>query len=120
MQLITSKICMTKDVGLNDNLFGGYMLAWADEASAIYAREQCKYDRMVTRKISEVNFTKAVKVGTILKFYGDKPEFGTTSIKFTLIVKDNLDNEYFRTDFVFVAIDENGNKTLLSKELIIE
>ena len=104
---------MTKDVGLNGNLFGGNMLAWADEASAVYAREQCKYALMVTRKISEIEFTKPVKVGTILKFYGANPKFGKTHIEFTLIVKDNSNNVYFRTEFVFVAVDSDGNKTTI-------
>ena len=113
MELITSKICMTKDVGLHGNLFGGNMMAWADEAAAIYAREQCKYDLVVTRKIGEINFTKAVKVGTLLKFYGSEPKFRETSIKFYLTVKDCDGNTYFTTSFVFVAIDKDGNKTKL-------
>ena len=115
MELITQKVCMTKDVGLHGNLFGGNMMAWADEAAAIFAREQCKWDLMVTRHISEIDFTKAVKVGTILQFYGTDEEFGQTSIKFTLIVKDPQGNEYFRTKFVFVAVDEEGKRTNLQQ-----
>jgi acyl-CoA thioesterase YciA len=113
MELITSKVCMTKDLGLHGNLFGGNMMAWVDEAAAIYAREKCKYDLMVTRKIGEINFTKAVKAGTILKFYGFDPIFGTTSISFHVTVKDSQENVYFTTSFVFVAIDSEGKKVEL-------
>ena len=120
MELITSKICMTKDVGLHGNLFGGNMMAWVDEAAAIFAREQCQYDSMVTRKIGEINFTKAVKVGTIIKFYGYDREFGETSIKFHISVRDNTGNEYFTTDFVFVAINKEGKRTKLPHQLIKE
>jgi acyl-CoA thioesterase YciA len=116
MELITSKICMTKDVGLHGNLFGGNMMAWADEAAGIYARLKCKYDFVVTRKIGEINFTKAVKVGTLLKFHGSDPEFGTTSIKFNMTVTDSEGTIYFTTSFVFVAIDSEGKR----KELPIE
>ncbi len=104
---------MVKDVGLHGNLFGGNMMAWADEAAAIFAREKCKYDLLVTRKIGEINFTRAVKVGTLLRFYGSDQEFGTTSIKFNLTVNDCEGNTYFTTSFVFVAIDVDGNKTEL-------
>ena len=104
---------MTKDIGLHGNLFGGNMMAWADEAAAIYARDKCNYDLLVTRKIGEIDFTKGVKLGTLLKFYGSDPKFGTTSIKFNLTVNDCDGNTYFTTSFVFVAIDVDGNKTEL-------
>lgn len=115
MEHITSKICMTKDVGLNGNLFGGNMMAWADEAAAIYARTKAKYDLVVTRKIGEINFTKPVKVGTLLNFYGSDCIIGNTSIKFKLTVKDNNDVSYFDTDFVFVAVDKEGKRTNIPK-----
>ena len=107
---------MTKDVGLHGNLFGGNMMAWADEAAAIFARTECNWDLMVTRHISEIDFTKAVKVGTILRFWGTVDKFGETSITFTLMVDDPKGNEYFRTQFVFVAIDEEGKRTKLPEK----
>lgn len=104
---------MTKDLGLNGNLFGGNMMAWADEAAAVYARTQCKYDWMVTRHIDEIDFTKAVKAGTLLRFYGSNDRLGETSVKFTLTVMDSNDEIYFRTKFVFVAVDAEGKRTKL-------
>ena len=35
MKLITINICKTSDIGINNNLFGGTMLSWLDEAGAI-------------------------------------------------------------------------------------
>ena len=37
MKLISSHVCMTKDVGFHGNLFGGLMLSWLDEAGATLA-----------------------------------------------------------------------------------
>ena len=38
-QLIQKKVCMTKDIGVNNNLFGGYLLQWIDEAAAGHVYE---------------------------------------------------------------------------------
>ena len=34
MKLITKKICMTKDIGIHGNVFGGILMSWIDEAAA--------------------------------------------------------------------------------------
>ncbi len=49
MELITTKVCMTKDLGVHGNLFGGIMLAWLDEAGAAFACEKAQSTHMVTR-----------------------------------------------------------------------
>ena len=47
---------MTKDVGINGNLFGGNMMAWLDESAAIYAKMNASHD-VTTLKISEILFS---------------------------------------------------------------
>lgn len=37
MELITTKICMTGDLGVSGNLFGGVMMSILDEAAAAYS-----------------------------------------------------------------------------------
>ena len=37
MQLITTHIAMTRDMGVHGNLFGGIMMAWIDEAASVMA-----------------------------------------------------------------------------------
>ena len=37
MELISTRICMSKDVGVHGNLFGGIMLSWIDEAAGAEA-----------------------------------------------------------------------------------
>ena len=60
LELITTKVCMTKDIGVHGNLFGGAMLAWLDEAALAYTCQVADSTRMVTRSMSEVIFEKPV------------------------------------------------------------
>lgn len=111
---IMSKICMTKDIGVEGNLFGGNMLAWMDEAAAIYARTVTGESRMVTKQFGEIVFLRPVKVGDVVVFYCDSEEFGKTSVKFHISVVAN-DLIVFNTTAVFVAIDEDGKKKAIEK-----
>lgn len=106
---VMSKICMTKDIGVEGNLFGGNMLAWMDEAAAIYARQVTSQPRMVTKSFGEIIFLKPVKVGEIVEFHCGCEEFGKTSVKFDIAAWVN-GYTVFSTTAVFVAIDENGKK----------
>lgn len=121
---IMSRMCMTKDVGMGGNLFGGYMLAWADEASAIFARTYTGMERFVTKHITDVDFKYPVKVGTILDFVASGVVIGNTSITFNMTVYDtnvdktfkNCNTVYLDTKFTMVAVDENGKRTSIQKK----
>ena len=105
---------MLKDLGMNENLFGGNMLAWVDEISAIYAHKTTKEKKMVTLKFDELIFKKPVKLGDIVEFYCGNHTIGNSSIKFDIEAK--IEEEIvFRTSAVFVAVDENGNKKEIGK-----
>jgi len=113
MELITTKVCMTKDIGVHGNLFGGIMLSWLDEAGASYACQLAHSTKMVTRSMSEVEFCRPVKVGHIVKIYGELIQTNRTSIKIKLEAK--MYNPHTQrqkivtsTDIVFVRIDDDG------------
>jgi len=108
---VTSKICMTKDVGTNGNLFGGNMLAWMDEAAAIFA-QQITGKNVVSVRFAEIIFKKPVKQDDVIEFYCEKIKQGHTSVTFDIfaVVKNE---EVFRTECTFVAVDNNGRKTLI-------
>ena len=130
-ELISQKLCMTKDIGMHGNLFGGLMLAWADEAGAIFASQVCGTQNIVTVHISEVDFKKPVKTGNLIKIFGKVEKMGTTSITIDLIATrhdptsmDNVDadnrqtprillNEVCRMKMVFVCIDDDGKPTAI-------
>ncbi|MEE4260309.1 MAG: hotdog domain-containing protein [Bacteroidales bacterium] len=114
MKLISTKICKTSDIGVNDILFGGSMLAWLDEAGGIMASSVCCTSNMVTLKIEEVLFKEPVKVKQQIRIYGKVDRLGKTSI--TLWVearradlKAQTEVVVCSTRMVFVRIDKLGN-----------
>lgn len=113
MNLISTHVCMTKDVGVHGNLFGGVMLAWLDEAGAAFSSEACGSPRMVTVKISEVIFQKPVRPGQIIKIYGKILKFGNSSITIRLEARrhspyNGSQKAVCSTDMTFVRIDGDG------------
>lgn len=109
MYKITSKICLSGDVGVNNNMFGGHLLAVMDEAAAIYAKQYTGCKRLVTRCFSGVEFKYPIHEGEIYELYADNPKRGKTSFSFDIVVLVGQ-NRHFSASCVFVAIDENGNK----------
>jgi acyl-CoA thioesterase YciA len=122
MELVTTKICMALDLGVHGNLFGGSMMSFLDEAAAAYACQICDTPRMVTKKIEEVVFECPVKVGNIIKIYGEVDSIGTSSI--TLKLEARKHNVYTgqqklvcSTKMVFVRIDDEGQPVPISERV---
>lgn len=113
MELITTYISKKGDEGVHGNMFGGTLLALIDDAAASYASQICDTQKIVTLKIDELIFKRAIKVGNILKIYGEVVSFGITSV--TLNIEVRKHNVYTgsqdivtHTKIVFVRIDEDG------------
>ena len=122
MELITTKVCMTRDIGVHGNLFGGIMLGWLDEAALAYACQVANSTRMVTRSMSEVTFERPVKEGRIVKIYGDVIKIGNTSITISLEARSH--NQFTgkqkivcQTKMVFVQIDEESESMPLGRKV---
>ena len=114
MQLISTHVCKTQNVGFHGNLFGGVMLSWLDEAGAAFAAEVCGSPRMVTVKISEVIFRKPVRPGQIIKIYGEVEKVGNTSVTFKLEARrhspyNGSQKVVCSTEMTFVRIDGDGD-----------
>lgn len=105
------------------NLFGGTMLAWVDEGAAMYAACQMHTDRLVTRKVGEIEFRVPVPLGYVCNIYARTKKEGNTSLTVTVTVTrktfDGTGSEdvVCETDIVFVALDENGKPTPWAKAL---
>ena len=117
-----TKVCMTKDLGVHGNLFGGIMLSWIDEAAVAMSNRICKTPNMVTRKMTEIMFEKPVKVGYSINIYGKAVSMGNTSL--ALDIEARRYNVYTEqedvvcsTTIVFVRIDEDGNKIPIAGEV---
>ena len=122
MELITTYICKKGDIGIHDNMFGGLLLGLIDDAAASYSSQICDTQKIVTLKIDELIFKRPVKVGSILKVYGEVVEFGNTSV--TLYVEVRKHNVYTgsqdivtHTKIVFVRIDEDGTPIPISDKV---
>ncbi len=113
MQLVSTKICKTSDIGINNNLFGGTMLSWLDEAGGTLASSVACTPQVITLKIDEVLFKKPVKVNEHIRIYGDVDHLGMTSIRLYLEARrfnfDTHDEEIVcSTKAIFVRIDPEG------------
>jgi len=113
MELITTYICKKGDIGVHDNMFGGTIMSLIDDAAASYTAQICDTQRVVTLKIDELIFKKPVKVGSILKVYGDVIEFGNTSITVEIDVRKHnvytgMQETVTHTKMKFVRIDDDG------------
>jgi acyl-CoA thioesterase YciA len=122
MELISTYICKTGDIGVHSNMFGGHIMSLIDDAAAAYACQICDTLRIVTIKIDELIFSKPIKAGNIVKVYGNVKEFGNTSI--TLYVEVRKHNVYTgkqevvtHTNIKFVRIDDEGNSVAISERV---
>lgn len=119
MQLISTYICKTSDIGVNDNLFGGTMLSWLDEAGGIMASCKCKSNNVITLKIEEVLFKKPVRVKDRVKIYGKIEKIGNTSLTIFLearvvILEKDSEELVCSTRMVYVNVDDNGLPTRIN------
>jgi len=116
MQYVSTKICKTSDIGINDNLFGGAMLAWMDEAGGSLAATLCRTPNMITLKMSEVLFKLPVKVKEHIRFYGKPAAVGKSSITLDIEARKvdldrNLEETVCSTRIIFVRVDGKGKAT---------
>ncbi|MES2760807.1 MAG: hotdog domain-containing protein [Bacteroidota bacterium] len=122
MELITTYICKEFDLGIHNNMFGGRIMSLLDDAAGSFASQLCDTPRMVTIKVDELMFKKAVKVGSILKIYARVVKFGNTSLQLYMEMRKH--NVYTgeqeivtSTNMTFVRIDEEGNAIPISERV---
>lgn len=122
MELVTTYICKTSDIGVHSNMFGGTILGLVDQSSGAYASQICDTPKMVTIKIDELVFKNPVKEGNIIKIYASVKDFGNTSI--TLYIEVRKHNVYtgvqevvLHTNIRFVRIDEEGHPIPISERV---
>ncbi|MBK6765854.1 MAG: acyl-CoA thioesterase [bacterium] len=113
---VSSKLCMVQNLGVNGTLFGGNMMAWVDEAAAIFAHEFTGERYMVTLKFGEFEFHHPVREGDIVHFYCMNPKIGRTSISFEIEADKTDGTVVVRTSAVFVALDEAGKPKQIDRK----
>ena len=119
MQLIGVHPIKHSDLGFNNTLFGGQLLAFIDSDAVAYAMEVCDTPRMVTVSMDKCVFERPAYASNIIKIYAEIEKFGVTSL--TLKIEARRHNVYdgsqkpiLRTYSKFVRIDEDGNSIPIS------
>ncbi len=123
MRLISTKICKTGDIGVNNNLFGGLMLAWLDEAGGTMAAEEICSKNVVTLKMDQVLFKKAVHVNDHIKIYGKLIKVGKSSISLSLearrfCFKGSDEEIVCSTQMTYVNVDANGKSAPINDNIL--
>jgi acyl-CoA thioesterase YciA len=112
-ELISKEMFHGKQLGINNNIFGGDILSKIDECGYIYSSEKSNCKKLVTLSIDKVTFKKPIKVGDVIYFYGKILKFGNSSLTIKIEAKrkliDNTQEEVVcETEMIFVRIDDNG------------
>lgn len=116
-------IVMPTHINGRNRLFGGQLLAWIDEVSAITAMRHCEHD-VTTAAIDNLQFKAGVHINNLLVLIGKITYVGKTSmeVRVDTYVEDYLSGSrkvVNRAYLVMVAIDENEKPTEVPR-LILE
>ncbi|MRI33849.1 acyl-CoA thioesterase [Endozoicomonas sp. OPT23] len=111
MRFFSRRVVKPGDLNSADRLFGGCLLAWIDEETAIYAA--CKMgfsSQLVTKFMSEINFVGAAFKGDIIEFGMEVANVGTSSLTVRCEVRNKITKQVIiKIDkIVFVAINDEG------------
>ena len=113
MKYYTRRFIRPNDLNMSHRLFGGQLLSWIDEESAIYAACQMKHERVVTKYMSEIDFKYSAGTGDILEFGLEVVTAGNTSLTSRCEVRHKISQVVIITveRIVFVAVDSEGRPT---------
>jgi acyl-CoA thioesterase YciA len=110
MKFHSRKWVKPEDLNANGTLFGGRLLAWIDEEAALYTIVQLENSKIVTKYMSEINFTASAKQGDIIEIGIEVVKFGTSSITLRSEVRNKMTHETIITvdRIIMVNLDSEG------------
>ncbi|OMP30728.1 MULTISPECIES: acyl-CoA thioesterase [Mangrovimonas] len=110
MRFHTRKWVKPEDLNPNGTLFGGQLLAWIDEEVALYTVIQLENSRVVTKYISEINFTSSAKKGDIIEIGIEVTKFGKSSLTLKCEARNKMTRETILTvdNIVMVNLGPDG------------
>lgn len=114
-ELLMRTMAMPADTNANGDIFGGWIMSQMDLGGSLLANE-IALGRVGTVAVSEMTFSRPVKVGDVVCTYGELIHVGRTSIRVQVAVwvKPVLTPEggpryqVAQAQFVYVAIDQQG------------
>lgn len=110
-------LAMPGDANPNGDIFGGWVLSQMDLAGAVPAVQRAR-GRVATVAVDAMRFHKPIFIGDLVSCYAWVKEEGTTSVSVHIETwagrRDNRKPvKVTEGTFVYVAIDEQGNKRAL-------
>jgi acyl-CoA thioesterase YciA len=120
MRFHTRKWVKPEDLNPNATLFGGKLLAWIDEETALYCIIQLENSKVVTKHMSEINFISSAKQGDIIEIGIDVVKFGNSSITVKCEARNMMTRETIITidSITMVGLDQNGKPKAHGKSQI--
>ena len=113
--LATRQIVMYPDLNAAGRLFGGQMLSWMDEATALVAMDVMRVKRVVTKKFGEVVFDGPGMLGDIVEIWCKPTREGRSSLTLgceVVGVRESRDPvPICHSTVVYVALDAEGRPT---------
>ncbi len=111
MRFFSRKLIKPQDLNAHGTLFGGSVLSWIDEESAIYVTCQLGKGNIVTKYMTEINFVSSAGLGDIIEIGMETVKFGRTSITVRCEVRNKFSKDTIIKidEIVFVHLDEDGN-----------
>lgn len=113
MQYQTRRVVMYSHLNSAGVLFGGQALAWIDEEAGIFAACQMGTTRIVTKKMSAVDFMSPGSLGDILAIGCEVVKVGRTSLTVACELRNKTTGHVIVKvdEIVFVSLDENNQPT---------
>lgn len=120
MNFKTRKLIAPPDLNPAETLFGGQLLKWIDEETAIYAMCQLGDNFVVTKYMSEINFRNPAYQGDIIEIGAEVTDVGNTSLtlRCEVRVKDTKVVIISIEKIVLVHVDQNGRPKPHKKTLV--
>ncbi|MEP3891308.1 MAG: acyl-CoA thioesterase [Hellea sp.] len=102
------------------DIFGGWIMSQMDIAGEVASQLRAK-GRVVTVAVAGMEFKQPVYVGDVVSFYTEIERIGRTSITIRIkaVAMRNKTGEHVSVTegvFIYVALDENGQKKPIPKE----
>lgn len=114
-------LAMPRDVNVNGDIFGGWVLSQMDIACGIVGGERA-HGRVATVAVDAMKFIRPVKVGDVLCIYTAIDRVGRTSMGIAVeawVLRGRIGAREKVTEavFTFVAIDEDGRPRPVPEEI---
>lgn len=111
--LAAQRLVMYSHLNAAGRLFGGQLMAWIDEATAMASMHIMKTKRIVTKKFGEVVFDAPGLLGDYVEIWCRPVHEGTTSLTLDCRVlvrsiEPDITRQICSSNVVYVALDEDG------------